>query len=98
MPNPIADDAESWITKHPILFLGFSGLVTAMVGVLVTHYVGGYLRKREERSRLQGELAEAEVLDQEPVYVPNPEVTVEERIGGLEERMINLGRHFGVHG
>ena len=100
VPNPAVNPTEttevhsSWINKHPVWFLAFSGLVTAAVGVFVTHYLGGALRKREERARMQGALAEAEALGEEPVE--NPEPTVFDRMDGLEEKLTAMSRHFGL--
>lgn len=90
----VSEAAESWITKHPILFLTFSGLVTAGLGVVVTHYLGGALRKREARAEMEAALAEAEVQEYEtnPEPEPEPEVTLH----SLGEQLRAVSEHFGV--
>ncbi len=97
MENGLSEDAESWITKHPILFLGLSGLITASIGAVVTHYIGTYLRGREDQARMRGELAEAEALGEEAVAVPNPEPDLFERMDGIESKLGDMAQHFGMN-
>lgn len=86
------------MTKHPLIFLAVSGLITASIGAVATHYIGRALQKREARGRLEGELAEAEALGEEPVRA-NPEeaeLGFDDWMTNMEQRLINLSAHMGV--
>lgn len=86
------------MTKHPLIFLSVSGLITASIGAVATHYIGSYLRGREERAQIRGQLAEAEAIEDGVVTNPNahPEPDIFNRMDGIEAQLSDMARHFGV--
>jgi hypothetical protein len=95
--NPEPETSKSWIAENWWVLLA-TGALTAIGSVIVTHYLGGALRRREDQARLRGEMEEAEALGQERVAVNNPEPDLFDRMSGIETQLSNMSRHFGVSG